>query len=57
MRDINNTFLGTCNRPTHPQEMDCWQLISATFLTHVFSCKSNKYLRMGISNELKANIN
>ncbi|KAI0883296.1 uncharacterized protein GGS22DRAFT_190611 [Annulohypoxylon maeteangense] len=41
MRDINNTFLGTCNRPRHPQEMDCWQLISATFLTHVFTCTSD----------------
>ncbi|KAI1481847.1 hypothetical protein F4774DRAFT_423803 [Daldinia eschscholtzii] len=41
MRDINNTFLGTCNRPKHPQEMDCWQLISATFLTHVFTCTSD----------------
>ncbi|KAI1370413.1 hypothetical protein F4677DRAFT_438447 [Hypoxylon crocopeplum] len=40
MRDINNTFLGTCDRPSNPQEMDCWQLVSATFLTHVFTCKS-----------------
>ncbi|KAI0099563.1 hypothetical protein F4776DRAFT_650007 [Hypoxylon sp. NC0597] len=41
MRDINNEFLGTCSRPSHPQEMDCWQLISATFLTHVFTCTSD----------------
>ncbi|KAI1097471.1 hypothetical protein F4804DRAFT_351581 [Jackrogersella minutella] len=41
MLDINNTFLGTCNRPSHPQEMDCWQLISASFLTHVFTCTSD----------------
>ncbi|KAI1391591.1 uncharacterized protein F4822DRAFT_190700 [Hypoxylon trugodes] len=41
MLDINNTFLGTCNRPSKPQEMDCWELISATFLTHVFTCISD----------------
>ncbi|OTB01749.1 hypothetical protein M426DRAFT_25357 [Hypoxylon sp. CI-4A] len=41
MRDINNTFLGTCSRPYHPQEMDCWQLISATSITHVFTCMSD----------------
>ncbi|XXH00798.1 hypothetical protein Hte_007149 [Hypoxylon texense] len=39
MLDINNTFLGTCDRPIHPQEMDCWELVSASFLTHVFTCK------------------
>ncbi|KAI1214549.1 uncharacterized protein F4807DRAFT_449209 [Annulohypoxylon truncatum] len=52
MRDINNTFLGTCNRPRRPQEMDCWQLISATFLTHVFTCTTdlvpNERLRISI---------
>ncbi|KAI1444612.1 hypothetical protein F5Y02DRAFT_418837 [Annulohypoxylon stygium] len=41
MRDINNTFLGTCNRPRRPQEMDCWQIISATSMTHVFTCISD----------------
>ncbi|OTA91485.1 hypothetical protein M434DRAFT_32649 [Hypoxylon sp. CO27-5] len=41
MRDINNSYLGTCNRPLYPQEMDCRQLISATFLTHVFTCTSD----------------
>ncbi|KAI0835144.1 hypothetical protein F5Y06DRAFT_299817 [Hypoxylon sp. FL0890] len=41
MRDIRNNFLGTCSRPRHPQEMDCWQLISASFLTHVFTCTSD----------------
>ncbi|KAI1414483.1 hypothetical protein F5Y13DRAFT_188144 [Hypoxylon sp. FL1857] len=41
MRDIKNEFLGTCSRPLHPQEMDCWELISATFLTHVFTCTSD----------------
>lgn len=39
MLDVNNTYLGSCNRPAVPQEMDCWELISATFLTHVFTCK------------------
>ncbi|KAI1395718.1 hypothetical protein F4819DRAFT_505279 [Hypoxylon fuscum] len=41
MLDINNTFLGTCNRPAVPQEMNCWQLVSSTFLTHVFTCTSH----------------
>ncbi|KAI1772960.1 hypothetical protein F4818DRAFT_443845 [Hypoxylon cercidicola] len=41
MLDVNNTFLGTCDRPAVPQEMDCWELISATFLTHVFTCTSD----------------
>ncbi|KAL7624824.1 hypothetical protein AAE478_004038 [Parahypoxylon ruwenzoriense] len=48
MRDINNTFLGTCNRPGHPQEMDCPRLISASFLTHVFTCKFQQYIKHGI---------
>ncbi|OTA67982.1 hypothetical protein K449DRAFT_430086 [Hypoxylon sp. EC38] len=48
MRDINNSFLGTCNRPRYPQEMDCWQLISATFLTHVFTCTSDLIPNKGL---------
>ncbi|KAI1135640.1 hypothetical protein F5Y05DRAFT_394023 [Hypoxylon sp. FL0543] len=48
MRDIHNGFLGTCSRPAHPQELDCWQLISATFLTHVFTCTSDLVPNKGL---------
>ncbi|KAI0376612.1 hypothetical protein F5Y04DRAFT_285688 [Hypomontagnella monticulosa] len=41
MRDIKNVFLGTCSRPVHPQEIDCWQLISASSFTHVFTCTTD----------------
>lgn len=39
MRDTDGNFLGTCTRPDDPQEMDCSQVIAATFMTHAFSCK------------------
>ncbi|KAI1253858.1 hypothetical protein MGN70_004253 [Eutypa lata] len=41
MRDSDDNLLGTCTRPEDPQEMDCSEVIAATFLTHAFSCTSD----------------
>ena len=37
-RDSDDNEVGTCSRPSDPQEMDCSQVIAATFLTHAFDC-------------------